>query len=270
MKKHLKKITISLIFIILIFTIYKQNVEIQNLQTDIANLTSKNYTLKNLTSNESETNLTTIDDSTESFNYLAIGNSITWHRICSYWWSEHGMAATSSDKDYYHLIVKSLEAKLENVNSTVYSFISWETLATDRAETLTLIDEYLNENLDLVTVQLGENVTDNENIENDFLELINYIKEKAPNAQIIIVGNFWEDEVVENAKMYAAEKTNSTYVSLQEIQNNQEYKNNVGDIVFDADGNEHQIDNSAVAAHPNDKAMSYIAEKILNTINAIN
>ena len=37
-----------------------------------------------------------------AFNYLAIGNSLTLHGICEYWWNECGMAASSLEKDYVH------------------------------------------------------------------------------------------------------------------------------------------------------------------------
>lgn len=37
---------------------------------------------------------------------LVLGNSITLHGECSYWWGEWGMAASSRDKDFVHLVEK--------------------------------------------------------------------------------------------------------------------------------------------------------------------
>lgn len=202
----------------------------------------------------------------ENYNYLALGNSITWHRTCDYWCDEFGMAASSIENDYYHLVLKELKNKHDKVNSQVYNFISWETLSTDRAETLELIDIYLNNKLDLVTIQLGENVSETTTFESDFLYLIQYIQEKAPKAKVVVVGNFWKNDTVEQSKINVAKKLNIKYVDLSEIQERFEYQNKVGDIVYNTKGEEFIIDNPDVARHPNDKAMRYIAEKILELI----
>lgn len=58
---------------------------------------------------------------------------------------------------------------------------------------LTLLDGLLNEKLDLVTIQLGENASDISTFEADFIELIKYIKNASPKAQIIVLGEFWLD-----------------------------------------------------------------------------
>lgn len=44
-----------------------------------------------------------------SENILFIGNSITLHGKCNYWWGEWGMAASDKEKDYVHQLVKRLE-----------------------------------------------------------------------------------------------------------------------------------------------------------------
>ena len=45
----------------------------------------------------------------DTFKYLAIGNSITQHGINEYWWDQMGMAATRSDRDYYHIVVSEID-----------------------------------------------------------------------------------------------------------------------------------------------------------------
>lgn len=202
----------------------------------------------------------------EEFNYLAIGNSITWHRICDYWWGEYGMAASEPDKDYYHLVCKALEKEHGEINAECYSFIPWETLSTDRAETLVMLDEHLNKNLDLITIQLGENVIEPSSFDTDFSYLLTYIKEKAPNAELIVVGNFWKNDVVENAKVKSAQDANVKYADITEIMEKNEYRNTIGTEVLGDDLQKHSIQNDAVAAHPNDKAMEYIANKIIELV----
>ena len=49
----------------------------------------------------------------DAYNYLALGNSITKHAVCDYWWSEMGMAASSESNDYFHLVssqIKDIQA----------------------------------------------------------------------------------------------------------------------------------------------------------------
>ena len=70
------------------------------------------------------------------------------------------MAATSPENDYYHIVLKQLKERNGEVSSYAFNFVVWETLYTDRAETIDVLDCYLDESLDLVTVQLGENISD--------------------------------------------------------------------------------------------------------------
>lgn len=134
------------------------------------------------------------------FDYLAIGNSITKHPKCDYWWNEIGMAATSKAYDYFHLVVSRLEKQHGTINSFPINFSNWEIQSTDRSETYTMIEPLLNKDIDLITLQLGENITDTVTLEKDYTELINFIKTNAPNAHIVMVGSFWENSVVENIK----------------------------------------------------------------------
>lgn len=95
------------------------------------------------------------------FNYLATGNSITQHDPSNVWPGSWGATASASNKDYFHLVVNGLNAAKGKTAARCVYFPSWETLATDRAETILNIDSLISNNLDLVTIQLGENVSDN-------------------------------------------------------------------------------------------------------------
>ena len=72
-----------------------------------------------------------------------------------------------------------------------WNFYAWETYSIDRSLTYEIIDGMLSDKLDLVTIQLGENVTDFTHYEDDLVNLIEHIKSKAPKAQIIVIGDFW-------------------------------------------------------------------------------
>ena len=196
----------------------------------------------------------------DGFNYLAIGNSITAHPLASYWWNKSvGMAASTEDKDYVHLIAASLP---EHSKVHAYGSAVWEAQAHDRAETLSLLDGYLSDKLNLVTIQLSENATDISTFETDYVELIEYVKKGAPNAQIIVIDDFWDAGEKARMKKAAAEKTGVDFVSLEEIKGKPEYRAGLGTVVYDKEGHEHVIEHDGVAKHPGDKGMAYIAEAV--------
>ena len=202
----------------------------------------------------------------DGFDYLAIGNSITKHGMCDYWWTESGMAATEEDKDYVHQVVLELNDKKGSINFFAYNFYAWEVQGTDRAETLQLLDSFLSPQLDLVTIQLGENASDTNTLEQDSEELIRYIAAVCPNAQIMVVGEFWEDSLKDEIKREACLNTEAVFIDLSAIWNNSEYQAGLGTTVYGSDGEEHIIDHEGVARHPNDKAMRYIAEQIIKEV----
>ena len=234
-----------------------QNNRINELQNDISLLKAE---LKE------QNNSTRANYSDTLFNYVAIGNSITKHSINDYWWNEVGMAATSREKDYVHLITSHLEDLYGDVCMNALNYSVWEMQATDRAETYQLLDYYLDNRLNLVTIQLSENVNDMATYETDFEELIRYIQECAPNAQIIVIDDFWNSDDKSNLKEKAAQNTGVDFVSLSEIKGKQEYQCGMGTTVYDSDGQEHIVDHEGVALHPNDKGMKYIADAVISVI----
>lgn len=123
---------------------------------------------------------------------------------------------------------------------------------------------------DVVVLQLDENVSDasadGSSCENDYAELIKHVKEKAPNAQIITVGDFWADATKDAVKKSAAEETGVTYVDLSEIQDNPNYEAGMGTMVEGDDDKEYEIEHSRVAKHPGDTGMKWIAKKIVDVV----
>lgn len=201
-----------------------------------------------------------------AFNYLAIGNSLTLHGICDYWWNECGMAASSLEKDYVHQLITLMQEKKGEIITDTYNFAAWEVQSHDRSEHLALLDELLDERINLITVQLGENARDIKEFGPDFKELIHYLKKKCPGAQIIVVGDFWNYENREELKKKAAEECKVAYADLDAIRGKEEYFAGMGTRVYDAEGNVHVIEHGGVASHPGDSAMKYIAERIYQKV----
>lgn len=223
-----------------------------------------------------------------SFDYLAIGNSITQHPVYGdYWWGEWGMAASSEDKDYYHIVADKIANEKDEYTTQALNFTIWEEPFYEREDALKYLEGYVDETLDLVTIQLGENIyqdsssdtetasksksskssstssaTFEEKLADDYEDLIHYIKEKAPNAKILVIGEFWTDDTKDSAKQKACQETGATFVSLSEIQD-LSYRVGTDTEVEGADGVMHTIEYQPVGEHPGDEAMAYIAEAII-------
>lgn len=125
-----------------------------------------------------------------------------------------------------------------------------------------LLDKYLSDELDLITIQLSENVSDVSTFREDFEELCRYIIQKSPSAQIIVIDDFWDSGEKSSMKVNATRSCNVDFVSLDEIKGNADYQAGLGTIVYDQNGNGHVIEHEGVADHPGDKGMKYIAEAV--------
>ena len=196
------------------------------------------------------------------FRYLALGNSITLHGKCDYWWNLIGMSASVEENDYYHLITKGLTEKYGSVESKAHNYYLWEIQAHDRAETFDTLTPYLSADLDLITIQLSENVRDLTTFHADYLELIAYLKKSCPNAKIILIDDFWSDEKAALKKAVADELT-IPFADLSAARGNTLYHCGMGTTVYGDDGAPHTVDHQGVANHPGDKGMRFIADAVL-------
>ncbi len=177
------------------------------------------------------------------------------------------MAASDLDHDYYHIVLRHLDHKHDKVHGEAVAFSQWEVQSHDRDETFSMLDPYLNEEIDLITIQLGENAEDLDTFESDYESFINHIKDICPKTRIIIIGDFWTNANRDELKIEAARNTNVEYVSLEGIKDNIDYYAGMGTTVYDDDGNPHRINHKGVATHPGDKGMEAIAERIIAVID---
>lgn len=198
------------------------------------------------------------------YRYLAIGNSITRHPVCDFWWDEIGMAASRPENDYYHQVTAWLAEEHPLLEAQAVNYVEWEN-ASDRDVTYPVIDPYLTGNLDLITLQLSENATHLKGFEKSCAALIRHIREKCPNAKIVLVDDFWSDQK-SDMKRRAAQKTGVPFADLSAIRGDAAYQCSVGDPVYGADGQAHLIDREMVAKHPNDAGMAYIAQAIIDCL----
>ena len=82
-----------------------------------------------------------------------------------------------------------------------------------------------------------------------------------------MIGDFWERENRDAIKKKVSEKCNVKYIPLNEIKDNKEYQCGMGTEVYGEDGKAHIVEHSGVAAHPNDKSMKFIADKVIENIS---
>lgn len=216
-----------------------------------------------------------VGDKLGTVKILFLGNSITLHPLCSYWWGEWGMAASSGDKDYVHRLA-AMQAEDYDVEYTVVNFGAWELQSHDRAETLDFITAFLQEQYDYVIIQLGENITDYSTLESDYTEFISRIEESQTQdgmpADILIVGGFWESEEVDAVEKKVSVSLQDSvsggiaFVDLAPLQGSAEYQSAMGDTVMGDDGSEHVVEHDGVSRHPGDKGMEMIAQNIFEAM----
>lgn len=211
----------------------------------------------------------------KSISVLCVGNSITQHQmIPDFWWGDWGMAASTVNTDYAHLLKYYLSNKYQNVSVTTTGLGSWEADVGGRANYLFLLDQYLAKQPNVVVVELGENCSVAGNFVFDYLYLINYIKWKSPGSKVILVGTsltYWCDPNIEYYKQYVYHICkyagyDIAYVDTSAICNNPLYEAHIGDLVAGWDFQWHAINNYAVAIHPSDVGMDYIARGIYSKI----
>lgn len=199
----------------------------------------------------------------ETFNYVAIGNSVTCNELSDFWWNTGGMAASSPSKDYVHLITEWIKSQSgKSVSMQTADAKRWET-ASDRNSQLSYYDAYVGSSTNLITIQIGENITENkQSLAQDFLVLFQHLKEKAPNAQILVIGELlWPSADIEAAKQSACNQLGITFIDASEFLNGYEstYRASMNSLVLGDDGGQHAINYDIVAAHPNDAGMACIA-----------
>ena len=194
----------------------------------------------------------------DGYNWLALGNSLT---LINDW--GRGICSTKLDNDYFGLVKKELESRYDEVSTFRYNYAVWER-SEERKSEYDLIEEFLDPRLDLVTIQLGENTSDLSTYETDLGELVDFIRTVAPDAQIIIIDDFWSQEKSDIRKAVANDK-GCGFADLSDIRGKSEYQSQTGIICEMPDGSTESVPEEA-ATHPGDEGMAVIAERILQLV----
>jgi alpha-galactosidase len=194
---------------------------------------------------------------------LFVGNSITMHgpKADIDWHGNWGMAATSLDKDYVHVVTKALAAKqglppeimVKNVADFERNHVGYDIAGK-------FVDATAFK-ADLVILCIGENVAALKTPEAQakyqaqVAELLKTLKSN-PKAQVIVRSSFWPNEPKDTAMRKACEAVGGTFVDISPLsKDEQNYARS-----------ERPYKHAGVANHPGDRGMAAIAEEIVRAV----
>jgi alpha-galactosidase len=194
---------------------------------------------------------------------LFVGNSLTSHgpKADIDWHGDWGMAATSADKDYVHVVTKALTDKhgatptimVKNVADFERAHVGYD-IAGKFADAAAF-------KADLIVLCIGENVAALKTLEaqakyqDQVTALLKTLKSN-PQAQIIVRSSFWANTAKDGAMRLACESIGGTFVDISALSKDE--KNYAR--------SERPYKHAGVANHPGDRGMAAIAEEIVKAV----
>lgn len=190
---------------------------------------------------------------------MFFGNSITRHEPNPDlgWYGDWGMAASSKEKDFVHLVVAELDKKYGPVDYCIAQGAMWEWGYRNSEEVL---KEYYSEVRDfdphIIVIRIGENITAAKHLEVSckphFATAVDFLVGKSAE-KVIITDMFWYS-VYNDCLREVCEEKGYTFCHLTDLE---EDERTMAKGLF-----EHQ----GVAGHPGDYGMQCIADRILAKI----
>lgn len=194
---------------------------------------------------------------------LYIGNSITLHGPAPQigWTGNWGMAASTAEKDYVHLLTSEL-AKASGVQPEI--MVSNAAQFERGYDSIDIVKEFENElafEADLVIVALGENVTapttDEAKTEfaNAFTQLIATLQQHGDSV-VFVRSSFWPNLTTDTLMRQASEDAGATFVDISGLTRDNSNEASA----------ERKFEHAGVAAHPGDQGMQAITRAIFAAI----
>ena len=103
-------------------------------------------------------------------------------------------------------------------------------------------------------------------LESDYEELIDYISERQPQSQIIMLDNVWNLPVSHEMKCRVSAKKKVFFIDLHDLWDDETLLCGLGIKVSGDDGELHIVDHKGVAGHPGDSYMEEIARRIFSCV----
>lgn len=199
-------------------------------------------------------------------NILYIGNSLLLG------FDTFGMAASDSHNDYYAYVNDYLTSKGATLNTDKLRGSDWESCTSYSAQNTwmqTYLLPKLNNSLELVIVQLGDNVNTAEKqavFAQGAINLLTYIKQNAPLARIAWVGAWYTSPTRQQQMANACKECGASFIDISLLPDIEGNRNHIGGEWTDDQGNVHVIDNAGVASHPSSQGMRAIADAIIDVL----
>lgn len=193
---------------------------------------------------------------------VVLGNSITRARMRKDigWISDYGMAASSIDNDFCHVVKRALAENNPEIEIIPYNISPWEqNFSIDKDSLFGNVFD----NTDVVIVRLGENVPADSigHFDVGLRSLLDYIALKT-SAQVIMTGCFWTNwQKDTNIRKVAAER-DFPFISLAYLDIDANKALGGGEAT-DTLGNVYHFNGEFVGSHPNDQGMKAIADALL-------
>lgn len=196
----------------------------------------------------------------KSLNYkkvLILGNSFTNHGVNDYWYTQRGMASSISKVDYKHLLQTALgeDAEVTNIGNA-----GFETGYNTSFDFSTI--PFPEEEFDAVIVQLGENSSYRDDMQECWTNFLNYIKQKYPTADVVqVIG--WSTGSKLQAISRACSAAGITMLNCYDETFTGQFTE--GDYVTaGVSETDYNIIKPMVKTHPSDVGMLLIANRILS------
>ena len=188
---------------------------------------------------------------------LFLGNSITLHgpNADIGWNHNWGMAASSENKDYVHLVVKGLQERYGDIDYTIANIGDFER-GYWKEDALLPFQGAKDFQADTVILRFGENIRQEDLAEHPFFEYLKAFAEYFTQSakKVVVTDCFWEYESVGKDLKRLAKERGYDFVTLSDLGYHEE---NMAIGLFEHKG---------VAMHPGDLGMQRIAERILEKL----
>lgn len=198
----------------------------------------------------------------EKIKILVIGNSISVHAIDAHlpWGRISGMAASSENNDYVHLLMSNISDKKKVAVEFIVLNLSEFERGFEEFE-ISRLYRYAQFQPDYVIFQLGENVKNEvfpakyDSFLYSYVNLVNYF----PNSKKIVCLPFWPNQYKIELLKAAAKKTGSTISDLAKL----------GGDERNFARSERAFNNKGIGIHPGDTGMYNIANVIYLSFDSI-
>ena len=196
---------------------------------------------------------------------LFLGNSITLHGPAPKigWVGNWGMAASAPEKDFVHIVTRSLAKSSGAEPETMVKNIATFERQHANYDLKTNLKEAFEFRADLVIVAIGENVPQlkSEESKAQFADSLGELLQglKASSRPTIVVRScFWANQAKDQILKQACQDVDGIFVDIGPL----------GKDESNYARSERDFAHKGVAAHPGDNGMQAIADAILNAINS--